>query len=179
MSINFTGSLVLIIWNSELTEYIQLYRSNVRLDFQPAKGMKISSETNHFIIHDIEWDIEEGSFRIKLVQVEHRAGDTFIDMDYLIEEAERVGWQKAKGELGAIQKEPNEEFKDYCFPLKNISNFEEQENKDSNERFKEITLDSLTDLQASLDTLPTIGSKALIIGIILGAIVSSIAQYLF
>lgn len=141
--------------------------------------MKIVSKTNNFIIHDIEWDLEDGSFRGKIVQVEHQAGDSFIDIDFLVHEAERAGWEKAKGKFGEIQEEINEEFRDYCFPLNQNSFIDDLDTKDHEERFKEVVLDSITDFRERLELMKSIGSKSLLIGVVLGVITSTLVQTLF
>jgi len=106
----YKGNIVLWIWNEEMTESTHAFRK-VELNFQPMKGMKINSETNHYTIHDIEWDLEEGSFDAKIILIEHRAGDSFIDVDYLAEEAALCGWKIVK-----THNDLSSEFRGYCFP---------------------------------------------------------------
>ncbi|SHE67896.1 hypothetical protein SAMN04487965_0417 [Microbulbifer donghaiensis] len=171
----FSGVLVLHIWSVDRDRYITLYRGSVTLRFQPLKGMRIVSDTNYFTIHDIEWDIEENTFRAYIVQVEHNAFDSFIDMKFLIEEAERVGWKRAKGRLGGIQDAEDTEFIDYCFPLSDIR-FQEIESKDREERFKEVVLNSLTKLGSKLHSMESLRPLTLITGVVLGVVISAVVQ---
>ncbi|MFV8782493.1 hypothetical protein ACNKU7_08740 [Microbulbifer sp. SA54] len=171
----FSGVFVLHIWSEDRDKFITLYRGGVTLGFQPLVGMKIVSSTNNFTIHDIAWDIEENTFRAHIVQIEHDALDSFIDIEYLVKEAERIGWKRSKGVFGEIQEAENSEFNEYCFPLREKLT-QTIESEDRDERFKKVVLDSLTELGQKLASMDSLQPVTLIIGVVIGAVISAVMQ---
>ena len=170
MPISYKGVAVLTIWNHERTKYIQLYRTELSLPFQPEKGMKIVSKTKHSVIHDIEWDIEGGDFRIQIVQIERYIEDSFLDMDYLVHEATRSGWEQVEGEFGGVVDEPNETFKEYCFPFNELEQLEELDQRNNEERFKDVVLGSLDSIKQSLSNSSSVYRNSALIGAVVGGL---------
>jgi hypothetical protein len=180
MAIEYNGSARLIIWNLDLTYYYRMYRDGLSLPFQPAKGMRLVSESNHYEIHDIEWDLEDGTFDFMVVEREYHLEGGPIDIAFLIEEAERVGWKK-QGDSTDYDIDGFDRFCEFCFPehSEEIERIGEMERQMYDERFKETVLDALTSLKFKIELLSFAGRKAALTGAIAGAVTFIIVSVIF
>jgi len=96
-------------------------------------------------------------------------------MDFFAGEAELVGWNRVKDHDGGIVENPSEEFKAYCFSNNENEYIEELEKIEIESRFRDTVLNFLTSIKELSERSSKITGLAFFVGILVGAVVSTVA----